>query len=102
MPAPPAPLSFRQKYGAPIASFFLWTSLTFVTLEFFYTAMETEEVRERTSNEIEGLKKKLEEAKERKAAEDLEGHLRLSGTTKKELSSSRTWWQFFFGTSTPR
>lgn len=103
MPGPPTPLSFRQKYGQPIASFFLWTSLVFVTLEFAYAAMETDEVRERTEMEIEGLQRQLEEAKERAAAKanSDSGDLDLAPTRGVTAASARTrtWWEFFFGSA---
>lgn len=94
MPPPPDPLSFRQKYGQPITAFIQWTSLTFVTLEFFYLAMETEDVKERTEAELAGLRTRLEEAKLVAAAREAEsgGHSPAART--------RTWWEWLFGSTT--
>ncbi|KAI9029351.1 hypothetical protein DFJ74DRAFT_657943 [Hyaloraphidium curvatum] len=95
MPSAPVPLSFRQKYGQPLASFFLWTSLTFVGLEFAYAAMDTEDRRDEMDAELETLKERVDELKGRleakRAGQDI---ARDSDGGATSVAPQRTWAQY--------
>jgi hypothetical protein len=49
-------LSFTQKFGIPLTSFFLWSSLTLVSLQWLWTRLSFEEARIENETKYEELK----------------------------------------------
>ncbi len=52
-------MSMREKYGQPIGNFFLWTSITILTMEWFYSRWELEELKNNGNDRLTRLEKDL-------------------------------------------
>jgi len=53
-------LPWREKYGQPILSFFLWTSITVMTMDWFYARWELEELKISGNDRLKRLESQLQ------------------------------------------
>ncbi|KAI8921304.1 hypothetical protein DFJ77DRAFT_538541 [Powellomyces hirtus] len=84
-------LTFAQRFGTPISTLLLYSSLTLISLQYLWTRLTFEETRINEERRIEALKEELENWKlesERVNA----GSLGKVGAVQRETGSSRRWW----------
>lgn len=70
-------LSFTQKFGVPLTSFFLWSSLTLVSLQWLWTRLSFEEARIEYETKYEELKDQVSVYREKVEAIQRQGQNEL-------------------------
>ncbi|KAJ3158115.1 hypothetical protein HDU86_003067 [Geranomyces michiganensis] len=100
-PPPPPPqqqLSFVQRFGTPISTLLLYSSLALISLQYMWTRLTFEETREKEAARIAALEEELQRAKalaaERQEQLQQQRMLLAGGTAPvaSVQSNGRRWW----------
>ena len=82
---------FFYTYGTPLTSFFLWSSLTLMSLQYLWLKLDYEEYRARIEAETEAIKKRINKLNAQSEGKLDDGRLGSSGIDSNDAKKHWSW-----------